>query len=84
MSNPKTAIVYASVFTAALSDTPSPSMTTMLVVTIFAIEFGWYAVVAVAFSTDQARHAYLWSKSWIDKLAAAAMGLLGVKMIRPS
>ena len=36
---------------------------------------------------DQARHAHLWSESWIDRLAAGAMGLLGVKIlveIRPS
>jgi threonine/homoserine/homoserine lactone efflux protein len=87
LSNPKTAIVYASVFSAALSDAPSAFMTTMLVAAIFAIEFGWYAVVAVAFSTDRARYTYVRGKAWIDRLAAAAIGLLGAKILaelRPS
>src|SRR5262249_42567868 len=81
LSNPKTAIVYASVISAARPETPSAIMATVLVGAIFAIEFGWYAVVAIAFSTGRARHAYVWSKSWIDRLAAGAMGLLGIKIL---
>jgi threonine/homoserine/homoserine lactone efflux protein len=81
LSNPKTAIVYASVFTAALPEQASWAHSIALVPLIFVIEFGWYALVAVAFSTGQARNVYLRGKTWIDRLAAGAMGALGVKIM---
>jgi len=81
LSNPKTAIVYASVFTAALPEQASWTISVLLVSLIFVVEFGWYAVVAVAFSTDRARNVYLKGKTWIDRFAASAMGALGVKVI---
>jgi threonine/homoserine/homoserine lactone efflux protein len=81
LSNPKTAIVYASVFSALLPGQPSLSAVAALSVTVFAIEFGWYALVAIAFSTGSARQAYIRGKKWIDRLAAGAMTALGVKIL---
>lgn len=81
LSNPKTAIVYASVFSAALPQHTSWLLTALLVPTIFAIEFGWYSLVALAFSSGRARDSYVRGKRWIDRLAAGAMGLLGVKIL---
>jgi len=48
---------------------------------IFVIEAGWYAVVALAFSSERPRAAYLRSKFWIDRLAGAVMGALGVRLV---
>lgn len=48
---------------------------------VFAIEFGWYALVAIAFSTGRARQVYASGKRWIDRLAAGAMTALGVKIL---
>src|SRR5262245_47840081 len=81
LSNPKTAIVYASVFSAALPQHTSWLLAALLVPTIFAIEFGWYSLVALAFSSTRARKSYVRGKSWIDRLAAGAVGLLGVKIL---
>jgi threonine/homoserine/homoserine lactone efflux protein len=81
ISNPKTAIVYASVFTTALPAQASWATSIVLVSLIFVVEFGWYALVAIAFSTSRARNVYLDGKAWIDRLAAGAMGALGVKVI---
>jgi threonine/homoserine/homoserine lactone efflux protein len=81
LSNPKTAIVYASVFSAVLPRAPSLSAVAALSVTVFAIEFGWYALVAIAFSTGSARQAYARGKKSIDRLAAGAMTALGVKIL---
>ena len=81
LSNPKTAIVYASVFSAVLPQDTSWLLTALLVPTIFAIEFGWYSLVALAFSSGRARDSYVRGKSWIDRLAAGAMGLLGAKIL---
>ncbi len=81
VSNPKTAIVYASVFAAALPQGPSLAAAAALVTAIFLIEFGWYALVAIAFSTGRARQVYSRGKTSIDRLAAGAIGALGVKIL---
>ena len=79
LSNPKAAIVYASVFSAILPR--QPALVAVLALAVFVIEFGWYAVVAIAFSTGKARQAYTRGKIWIDRLAAGAIAVLGVKIL---
>ena len=84
LSNPKTAIVYASIFTAFLSaERPSWSFA-VLIPCVFAVEFGWYCVVAVAFSAEIPRRGYFRFKRWIDRAAGAVMGLLAVRIVADS
>lgn len=84
ISNPKTAIFYASMFGALL---PSPTPTWMLFALpplLFLNEFVWYTIVAVGFSSRAPRAAYLRSKLWIDRTAGAVVGTLGVKLMMDS
>ena len=81
LSNPKTAMVYASIFTALLPADQPPWLAAVVLPSIFAIEAGWYAIVAVAFSSERPRRGYLRSKRWIDRAAGAVMGLLALKLI---
>lgn len=81
VSNPKAAIVYASVFAALLPPAVPGWVYIVLPVLIFLIETAWYVVVALAFSATRPRTAYLRSKRWIDRLAATVMGLLGARLI---
>jgi threonine/homoserine/homoserine lactone efflux protein len=81
LSNPKTAVVYASMFAALLPPHQSWSSRVLTVCLICMLETGWYAVVAVAFSSARQRNRYLRSKAWIDRTAAGVMGLLGGKLI---
>ncbi|MBV8259839.1 MAG: LysE family translocator, partial [Paraburkholderia sp.] len=48
---------------------------------VFAIETGWYTVVALCFSSQRPRDLYLRAKSWIDRVAAGAIGALGLRLI---
>ena len=80
-SNPKTAIVYASVFAAFLPDTHSLSFAAVLVLVVFIIEASWYAVVATALSSSRPRWAYLSFKAWVDRAAGLVMVGLGLKLI---
>jgi threonine/homoserine/homoserine lactone efflux protein len=80
LSNPKTAVVYASIFAAMLPSGQTWSSAFVIVSLIFAIETGWYALVAIAFSAEGPRNGYLRSKRWIDRAAGAVMGLLGLKL----
>ena len=81
LSNPKTAIVYASVFAALLPRETPLSIALLLPLLVFVVEAGWYAVVAVALSAPAPRTAYLRYKSWLDRAAGGVMAVLGIKLI---
>jgi threonine/homoserine/homoserine lactone efflux protein len=80
-SNPKTAIVYASVFAALMPAAPPLWFILALPPALFAIEAGWYAAVALAFSADGPRAAYLRAKTWIDRAAGTVMAGLGLRLL---
>jgi threonine/homoserine/homoserine lactone efflux protein len=81
LCNPKTAIWYASIFTAFLSPEQPQGLAIVILPMIFVIEAGWYALVAVAFSSVGPRRGYLRLKPWFDRTAGSVMGLLGLKLI---
>jgi threonine efflux protein len=81
LSNPKTAVVYASVFVSLLPQEMLLWTTLVLPPLIFCIEAGWYAVVALALSAPAPAAAYLRWKAYIDRAAGGVMGLLGLKLI---
>ena len=60
---------------------PSSTATRALPPLIFAIETGWYTIVAFAFSAQRPRAIYLSAKLWIDRVAGGVVGLLGGKLI---
>lgn len=81
ISNPKTAVVYGSVFAALLPPVPPIWMLLVLSPLILIVETSWYALVALLFSAGGPRSIYLGCKHWIDRTAGAIMGTLGVKLI---
>ncbi|MBB5665828.1 threonine/homoserine/homoserine lactone efflux protein [Rhizobium leguminosarum] len=81
LSNPKTIIVYASLFAALLPRTVPLDLMIALPLGVFAVEAGWYSIVALAFSARHPRQLYLAAKSWIDRTAGAVMGGLGLRLI---
>jgi RhtB (resistance to homoserine/threonine) family protein len=81
LSNPKTAVFYGSIFAALLPQTISLAVTIILPLLVFALEIGWYTVVALVLSSAAPRSVYLRSKVWIDRVAGGVMGLLGLKLI---
>lgn len=84
VSNPKTAVVYASIFAALMPQNPPVAVILALPPIIFLIEASWYAVVALAFSAPRSQQAYLSGKLWIDRLAGAVIGALGLRLIGES
>ncbi|PSH64885.1 threonine transporter [Phyllobacterium brassicacearum] len=81
LSNPKTSIVYASIFAALMPPSPPLWLLLALPPMLFCVEAGWYAVVAFAFSGSRARLIYGRLKLWIDRGAGAVMGALGLKLM---
>lgn len=81
ISNPKTAVVYASVFASLLPADAPPFVLVALPVIVFLIETAWYSIVAFALSASSPRSRYLASKAWIDRAAGGVLSLLGIKLI---
>jgi threonine/homoserine/homoserine lactone efflux protein len=81
VSNPKTAVVYASIFAAFLPREVPLVLALAVPAVIFCIETGWYTVVALALSSAAPRAAYLRYKAWIDRAAGGVMGLLGARLV---
>ena len=81
LSNPKTAIVYASVFAAFLPSAFSVPFALALLCIVFVVEAGWYSIVAVVLSSTGPRRAYLSYKVRVDRAAGLVMVGLGLKLI---
>jgi threonine efflux protein len=81
LSNPKTAIVYASVFAAFLPGPVSWPVALLLLLSVFAVEAGWYGVVAAILSSTAPRRAYLRYKTVIGRVAGVVMVGLGLRLV---
>ncbi|HEX7644500.1 MAG TPA: LysE family translocator [Burkholderiaceae bacterium] len=81
LSNPKTAIYYASIFAALLPQHPPLWCQLALPPCIFMIEAGWYTLVALGFSSSCPRAWYLRMKTGVDRAAAGAIAALGLRLI---
>lgn len=81
VSNPKTAIVYASVFAAFHPAAASLAFKLSVAGLVFCIEAGWYTMVALALSSNGPRNTYLRYKAWMDRAAGGIMVALGLKLV---
>ena len=84
LSNPKAAVQYGVIFAAMLPRDPAPALMAVLPAAVFTLEFGWYALVALALSATRPRDAYLRAKTGIDRLAGALLAALGLKLLLAS
>jgi len=81
LSNPKTALTFGSIFAALLPHEVPLWVAFAIPAIAFAIDAGWYVIVAVAFSSATPRAAYLRAKRWIDRAAGSIMAALGLRLI---
>jgi threonine/homoserine/homoserine lactone efflux protein len=80
LSNPKTIVVYASVFAALMPRSPANWLYAALPVSIGAIESTWYIVVALLFASAAASEGYARAKKHIDRIAGVVMIVLAIKL----
>lgn len=81
LSNPKTSIVYASVFAAFLPHDFSFGFGVAVALALFAVETSWYTLVALLLSSPGPRRVYLSCKTWVDRAAGVVLFGLGVRLI---
>ncbi|MDX1304545.1 LysE family translocator [Photobacterium sp.] len=84
LSNPKTAIVFSSVFAAMLPVKVPVHTTSILVVGVFVLNFAWYLLVSILLSSPKAQASYLRFKSHINKVSGVLMGAMGSKFVTES
>ena len=81
LSNPKTAIVFAGIFSALLPRQIPPYFYGVSPLAAFCIDTLGYAVVAFLLSAESPRKTYLRFKAGFDSGAAGVMALLGLKLL---
>lgn len=81
LSNPKTAIVFGSVFAAFLPKEVPEYSYYIITASTFIIDSAWYMLVATLLSTTKAQRTYSKFKKYICRAAGVFMGVLGVKLI---
>ncbi len=81
LSNPKTAVVYGSIFAALLPHNLPSAAIVILPFLVFLVEAGWYSIVALALSAESSRAVYLRSKLYVDRIAGGIMGILGIRLV---
>lgn len=69
--------MYGSIFAAFLPAQVPVWTFVVLLPAVFAIEAGWYTIVAVVLSADPGSTLYLPWKNWFDRAGGAVMGTLG-------
>ena len=81
VSNPKTAIVYTSIFASLMPKNYTFQDTMILVSCIFLLEAGWYSFVSIILSHPIPKRIYLNAKRTIDKITTGILVALGLKII---
>lgn len=81
ISNPKTIVIYVSVYGALLPRSPEPWLYVALPAAMFAIEMVWYTIVSFVISREASRNFYLRLKVWIDRLTGLVLSLLGISLV---
>ena len=81
VSNPKTAIVYGSIFAALLPSSIPDIVYFVLPPLVFIVEMSWYLMVACVLSNASPQAVYLKSKVLFDRLTGGVMAGLGIKLV---
>ncbi len=85
LSNPKTALVFASIFYRSAASAQIPIAFYYIVPLMsFLIDVSWYSLVALVLSADRPRRVYLRLKRRIDIATATVLGALGLRLIATS
>ena len=80
ISNPKTAIILASIFAALLPQQLPAYGEILLCLLAFFIDAIWYCTVVFLLSTKKSQKIYLQFKKYIDRIAGTLLAGLGLKL----
>ena len=80
LANPKAAVFFGSVFVAMMPAESSLALSAAIVAVVALTDFLWFAGIAMAFGAAPVRARFASARSWIDRIAGAAMAALAVRL----
>jgi threonine efflux protein len=80
LANPKAAVFWSGLLSLVLPPHPAFAVRLAVVAVAVAVASGWYACVAVFFSTDRIAGAHHRMRRSLDRLTGAVMVGLGVRL----
>lgn len=80
LSNPKPALFYGGIIMSIFPALHGPAAG-MIYVVALSVEVTFYAVVTFVMATGPVRRSYISAKIWIDRVAGALIGALGLSLI---
>ncbi len=81
IANPKVVVFFGSIFVSVLPANPPLWMLGAILAIVLINEMGWYTIVALLFSADRPRAAYMGVKPAVDRMMAVVLGALGARLI---
>jgi threonine efflux protein len=81
LSNPKSALFFGSVFSAALPPEPGAAVLVASVALIVCNALAWHVALAYVFSRRRVQAGYAAQRGIVGRLAGAALGALGVSLL---
>ena len=81
LSNPKTALIFASVYATFLPQDVSVEGYTILCLLAFIIDTSWYVFVSAVLSSAKAQAVYLKYRVIFNKLFGSVLGFMGLNLI---
>ena len=81
ITNPKSALFFGSVFAASFPAAPGPLLQLSAVVMIVFNALCWHTLLAYLFSRARVRAAYARTRTTANRVASAAMGVLGLGLL---
>lgn len=79
-ANPKAVVFIAAIFTTVFPVMPAGAEAAFVLLNHLLLEIAWYGAVALVLSTAPARSAYLRLKAWFDRIAAAVLGVMALRV----
>jgi threonine efflux protein len=79
--NPKAALFFASIFTAALPANADAGFVAACVIVVFVNALAWHVLLALAFSHPAVQRAYALHQSLLCKVAGTLVALFGIRLI---
>jgi threonine efflux protein len=80
-TNPKAALFFGSIFSAALPTQPPAWLLLAAVLAVFANALGWYSLVAYLFSRNSVRRAYAANATMVSRAVGLVLGAFGARLL---
>jgi threonine/homoserine/homoserine lactone efflux protein len=80
LSNPKAAVFFTTLFASLLPETLTIHLAGLVLASVALVVYGWYVLLAVVASQPSFHTQYRRRESTINRVAAAALAMLGLRL----